>query len=79
MSAIGFCLAKIIFTDLRRASELEEVDHVLLKVLNMTHRLLGFGLLGLLLLGGRLLLLILLLLEILSQNMFQCVRRKCKI
>ena len=53
----------LVKSDLRRASELEEVDHVLLKVLDMTHRLLSLGLLGLLGLLGRLLLLILLLLE----------------
>ena len=42
----------------------------------MTHRLLGFGLLGLLLLGGRLLLLILLLLEMLSEKTFLFEMRK---
>ena len=57
-------------SDLGGASELEEVDHVLLEVLDMTHRLLGLGLLGLLGLLGRLLLLIFLLLEILSEKLF---------
>ena len=63
-------------SDLGGASELEEVDHVLLEVRDMTHGLLGFGLLGLLCLFGRLLLLILLLLEMLSEKKFLFEMRK---
>ena len=51
---------------LRASGELEEVDHVLLKVLDMTHRLLGLRLLGLLGLLSGLLLFILLLLKIID-------------
>ena len=53
-------------TDLGRASELEEVDQVLLEVLHVAHWLLGFGLLGLLGLLSGLLLFILLLLKIID-------------
>ena len=63
-------------TDLGRASELEEVDHVLLEVLHMAHGLLRLDLLGLLCLFGRLLLLILLLLEMLSEKKFLFEMRK---
>ena len=56
----------LVKSDLRRASELEEVDQVLLEVLHVAHWLLGFGLLGLLGLLSGLLLFILLLLKIID-------------